>query len=81
MSMLIFSVFVSAAVTFVLHQKEIITYETVGINYYYECVSVVSDSQHKKRIRHTILLSVACLALLYFCTLSHKRQDFRVKHY
>jgi hypothetical protein len=47
------------------------------IKYYYEFVSVVSVSQHTKRMPHIILLSVACLALLYFSTLSHKRQDVR----
>jgi hypothetical protein len=33
--------------------------------------------QHAKRMRRIILSSVACLALLYFSTLSHKRYDFR----
>jgi len=33
--------------------------------------------QHAMRIRHIILSSVACPALQYFYTLSHKRHDFR----
>jgi hypothetical protein len=33
--------------------------------------------QHAKRMRRVILPSVACLALLYFSTESHKRHDFR----
>jgi hypothetical protein len=43
---------------------------------YYECVSVALVIQHAKRMRRIILLSVTCLALLYFSTLSHKRYDF-----
>ena len=44
---------------------------------YSECVSVVLVIQHAKRVRRIILLSVTCLVLLYFSTLSHKRYDFR----
>jgi hypothetical protein len=35
--------------------------------------------QHAKRVHRIILPSVACLALTYFFTLSHKRHDFREK--
>jgi hypothetical protein len=42
------------------------------------CVCVLCVIQHAKRmLRIILLLSVACLALQYFSTLSHKRHDFR----
>jgi hypothetical protein len=42
-----------------------------------ECVSVALVIQHAKRMRRIILSSVACPAVLYSSTLSHKWHDFR----
>jgi hypothetical protein len=46
---------------------------------YSECVSVALVIQHAKRMCRIILLSLACLSLLYLPILSHIRQDFREK--
>jgi hypothetical protein len=40
-------------------------------------VSVALVIGHAKRMYRIILSSVACLAVTYFSTLYHKRQDFR----
>ena len=42
-------------------------------------MSVAAVIQHAWRMRGIILLSVACLVLTYFSTLSHKRLDIREK--
>ena len=46
---------------------------------YSECVSVALVNQHAKRMSRIILSSAACLSLLYFSILSHKRYDFQKK--
>jgi hypothetical protein len=40
-------------------------------------VSVTLVVQHKKRVRHITLSSVACMAVQYFTTLSQKKHDIR----
>ena len=46
---------------------------------YAKCLFVALVIQNAKRSLRIILPSVACPALQYFPTLSHKRQDFRKK--
>jgi hypothetical protein len=48
---------------------------------YSACVSVAFVIQDVKRNRHTIMSSVAWLAIAYFSKLSHKQHDFRKKGY
>jgi hypothetical protein len=44
-----------------------------------EFVSIVT--QHTEHIRHILLSPVACQAMPYFSTLSHKQHNFRKKNY
>jgi hypothetical protein len=43
---------------------------------YSQCASVALVNQHAKHMCHIILSFVACLALPYFFTLSHKQLEF-----
>ena len=42
-----------------------------------ESMFVALGIHHSMRMSRIILSFVTCLALQYFCTLSHERQDFR----
>ena len=50
---------------------------------YVECAFVALVTQHAKRMRRIILLSVACqgLTFIFFSTLSNKRHDFRERFF
>jgi hypothetical protein len=52
--------------------------KTMSITYS-ECVPLAFVIQHENRMDCIILSSVACLAVPYSSTLSHKRHDFRKK--
>jgi hypothetical protein len=44
---------------------------------YSRCASITLVIQRAKRVRRVIMSPVACMAVPYFTTLSHKRYDFR----
>ena len=46
---------------------------------YSECLSVALDIRQARCKSPIILSSVVCLAVLYICTLSHERHDYRYK--
>ena len=56
----------------------LLRWKTINVTYS-EFMCVALGIRHAKRMRCTILLSVARPALRYFSTLSHKRRDFRGK--
>jgi hypothetical protein len=72
MSFCSLSVFVSVAIKHFMRSDTII-YEAASIKYY-DCVSLPCLSY--VACNHIIFSSMACLALLYFSTLSHKLHDF-----
>ena len=59
--------------------EQLLPWKTICVTYSV-CVTVALVIQHTVRMRRIILLSVASLAVTYSFTLSHTRDDFRIKN-
>jgi hypothetical protein len=57
----------------------IVAVKTINNITYSECLSLALAIEYEMRMGSILLSFVACLAVLYFSTLSHKRHDFRKK--
>ena len=44
---------------------------------YSKYVSVALGTQHAKRVGHIVICGLSSSTIFFFCTLSHKRNDFR----